>query len=92
MRVIAFNRLSIGRYITDKDAPVFKDTALYGIVTVLNDVTGQANYVTDVYVGPGIRFGVGKQQKGAFTFAVETPVSGPRTYLWQPNASFILKY
>lgn len=89
---VYFNRLSIGRYITDKNAPFFKDTALYGIVTVLNDVGGQANYVTDVYVGPGIRFGVGKQQKGAFSFAVETPVSGPRTYIWQPNASFILKY
>lgn len=84
--------MSVGRYITDKNAAIFKDLALYGTATVLSDVSGQANYVTDVYVGPGLRFGMGQERKAAFSFGVQVPITGPQTYLWQPNLSFILKY
>lgn len=89
---IYFNKLSFGRYVTGKDAAIFKDLAIYGTATVLTDVTGQASHVTDLYVGPGIRFGMGKEQKLAISCAVQAPVTGPQTYAWQPSFSAIMKY
>lgn len=89
---IYFNRLALGRYVTGKDALIFKDLALYGTATILSDATGQANHVTDVYVGPGARFGMGKDQKLAVSFAVQAPVTGPQSYAWQPSISALMKY
>ena len=61
-------------------------------VTDLNDVAGSARYVTDIYIFPGIRTGLGEADRWAAQFAMNIPVSGPQPYAWQPQFSLIKQW
>ncbi len=79
-----FTNLAMGRYLTTKDAYVFKDLVAHVVVSTLSDVLGRKGYITDVYIAPGIRFGLGRDQNWFVLSAIQVPVSGPHPYDWQP--------
>jgi hypothetical protein len=87
-----FNNMAIGRYLTDKDARVFKDLVVHLAVSTVSDVLGRKDYITDVYVSPGIRCGLDRDQKWYMLAAAQFPVSGPHPYAWQPMFSLVRNY
>jgi hypothetical protein len=89
---VYFNRLSIGRYLTTKDARLFKELVAHVTVATLSDVAGRAGHISDVYIIPGFRFGLDKDQKWYVLGGVQVPVSGPHPYDWQPNFSLVRNY
>ena len=89
---VYFNRLSIGRYLTTKDARLFKELVGHVTVATLSDVAGRAGHISDVYIIPGVRFGLDKNQKWYGLAGVQVPVSGPHPYDWQPNFSLVRNY
>jgi hypothetical protein len=89
---VYFNRLSIGRYLTTKDARLFKELVAHLTVATLSDVAGRAGHISDVYLIPGLRFGLDKDQKWYVLSGVQVPVSGPHPYDWQPNFSLVRNY
>jgi len=50
------NQLALGRYLTTKDAAIFKELDVHLTATALSDVAGGAGFVDDVYIFPGLRF------------------------------------
>ena len=89
---VYFNNLAIGHYLTTKDARIFKEFVAHVSVSTVSDVLGRKDYLTDVYIGPGFRFGFGPDQKWYAIGALQIPVSGPRPYDWQPGFSLIRNY
>lgn len=89
---VYFNTLAIGRYLTDKDAPIFKELVAHFAVSTLSDVLGRKGYITDVYLTPGIRFGLDRNQKWYALGAIQIPVAGPQPYGWQPMFSLVRNY
>jgi hypothetical protein len=87
-----FNNLAIGRYLTTKDAHIFKDLVVHVAVSTLSDVLGRKGHITDVYIAPGIRFGLDRDQKWYALAAMQVPVSGPHPYDWQPNFALVRNY
>ncbi|MCA1685935.1 MAG: hypothetical protein LC745_08110, partial [Planctomycetia bacterium] len=87
------NQLSMGRYITDKDAAYFKNLVFYTTASVLSDTSGGANhYVNDVYIFPGLRFSFDAKDKLGANFGAQVPVSGPQAYAWQPQFNLTWKW
>lgn len=86
---VYFNKLSIGRYLTDKDAAIFKQLVVFGTVVTLSDVRGSKGYLSDIYLTPGVRFGLDQDQKWFVQGAVQVPVSGPQPYAFQPVFSLV---
>lgn len=86
---VYFNNLSIGRYLTGKDAAFFKQLVVFGTVVTLSDVRGSKGSITDVYLTPGLRFGLDGDQKWFVQGAVQVPVSGPQPYAFQPVFSLV---
>jgi hypothetical protein len=86
------NQLSLGRYLTGKDARFFKELVAHVTVSGLSDVAGGANHVTDTHVFPGLRFGLGEPDTWYALFGVQVPVSGPQPYAWQPQFSLTRNY
>lgn len=89
---VVVNQLSAGRYLTSKDAAVFKDLEVHLTATVLDDVAGGAGFVDDVYLFPGFRFSLDKESKLSFLGGVQVPVSGPQAYAWQPQFNLTWKW
>ncbi len=89
---VYFNNLAIGRQITTKDARIFKELAAHVSVTTLSDVLGRKGYITDVYIAPGFRFGLDREQKWYVLGAALFPVSGPHPYAWQPMFSLVRNF
>lgn len=87
-----FNTLAVGHYFTDKNARVFKELVAHVAVSTLSDVLGRKDYITDVYVAPGIRFGLDQNQKWYALGAIQIPVAGPHPYGWQPMLSVARNY
>ena len=82
---VYFNNLAIGRYLTTKDARIFKELVAHVVVSTLSDVLGRKNHITDIYIAPGIRFGLDRDQKWYVLGAIQVPVSGPQPYDWLSN-------
>jgi hypothetical protein len=81
------NQLALGRYLTGKDAKHFKELEVHMTVTTLSDVSGGKGFVDDIYLFPGLRFGVGQSGKWYILGGVQVPVSGPQPYSWQQQLS-----
>ena len=79
------NQLSIGCYLTGKDAALLKELSVYVTGTALSDVAGNLGGVNDIYIFPGMRTGLGKPETWYVLFGVQVPVSGPQAYVWQPQ-------
>src|SRR5579883_2600217 len=54
-----------------------------------NLAMGRKDYITDVYIAPGFRFGLDRDQKWYALAAAQFPVSGPHPYAWQPMFSLV---
>jgi len=86
------NQLSVGRYLTTKDANVFKELEVHVTVSALSDISGGAGFVNDIYVFPGFRFGLDNKEKWYALGGANVPVSGPQAYVWQPQFSITRNY
>ena len=86
------NQLSIGRYLTTKDARFLKELALYATFSAMSDVSGGDHFLSDAYVLPGMRFGLGKDQKWYALGGIQVPLSGPRPFSWQPQFTLTRYY
>jgi hypothetical protein len=89
---VYFNNLAIGRYLTTKDARLVKELVVHTSVSTLSDVAGRAGHISDSYLMPGFRFGLGEGQKWYVMGGVQVPVSGPQSYVWQPNFALVKNY
>ncbi len=69
-----------GRYLTTKDANVFKELEVHLTASALSDVSGGAGGVNDIYLFPGFRFGLGPGEKWYALGGVNVPVSGPQAF------------
>jgi hypothetical protein len=87
-----FNNLAIGRYLTTKDARIFKELVVHVAVSTISDVLGRKHHISDVYISPGLRFGLDRDQKWYALAAMQVPVSGPHPYDWQPNFALVRNY
>jgi hypothetical protein len=87
-----FNNVAMGRYLTTKNAPIFKELVAHVAVSTLSDVLGRKGHITDVYIAPGIRFGLDQGQKWYALAAMQVPVSRHRPYDWQPNFALVRNY
>ncbi len=86
------NTLAMGRYLTTKDARVFKELVAHVAVSTISDVLGRKDDISEVYIAPGIRFGLDGDQKWYALGAIQVPVSGPHPYAWQPMFSLVRNY
>jgi hypothetical protein len=86
------NNLAIGRYLTGKDAPIFKQLVAHVVVSTMTDVLGRKGHITEVYVSPGIRFGLDNDSKWFALFAIQIPVAAPQPYAFQPNFGIARNY
>jgi hypothetical protein len=50
------------------------------------------NHITDVYIAPGIRFGLDRDQKWYVLGAIQVPVSGPQPYDWLSSFALLRNY
>ena len=89
---VYFNNLAIGRYLTTKDVRIFKELVAHVAVSTLSDVLGRKNHITDVYIAPGIRFGLDRDQKWYVLGAIQVPVSGPQPYDWLSSFALLRNY
>jgi hypothetical protein len=89
---VYFNNVAVGRYLTTKDARIFKELVAHVAVSTLSDVLGRKDHITDVYIGPGIRFGLDRNQNWYALGAALFPVAGPQPYVWQPMFSLVRNY
>ena len=89
---VYFNNLAMGRYFTTKDARIFKELVAHVAVSTESDALGRKNHISDVYIAPGIRFGLDRDQKWYVLGAIQIPVSGPHPYDWQPNFALVRNY
>jgi hypothetical protein len=78
-----FTNFAIGRYLTTKDARFFKSMVAHVAVSTMSDVLGRKGYITDCYIAPGLRFGLGPERKWAVLSAIQVPVTGPHPYAYQ---------
>ena len=89
---VLVNQLSVGRYLTGKEARLFKELEVHLTATALSDVSGGAGFVDDIYLFPGFRFGLDKDERWSVLGGVQVPVSGPHPYDWQPQLSLARNY
>ncbi len=89
---VYFNTVAVGRYLTTKDAVLFKELVVHLSVSTLSDVLGRKDYISDVYLGPGLRFGLDGDQKWYALGHVLIPVSGPHPYDWQLGLALVRNY
>jgi hypothetical protein len=86
------NNVAMGRYLTTKDARVFKELVAHVAVSTQSDFLGRKDSITDVYIAPGIRFGLDRDQKWYVLGAIQVPLSGPQPYAWQPSFVLLRNY
>jgi hypothetical protein len=86
------NNVAIGRYLTSRDAPIFKQAVAHVAVSTMTDVLGRKGHITEVYVAPGIRFGLDNNNKWFALAAIQIPVTAPQPYAFQPNFAISRNY
>jgi hypothetical protein len=74
------NYLAMGRYLTSKDAAVFKQPMAHIAVATTSDVLCRKGHISNVYVAPGIRFGLYNNRWPPFRFPSPDP-----NRAFQPN-------
>jgi hypothetical protein len=62
------------------------------VVSTMTDVLGRKGHITEVYVSPGIRFGLDNDSKWFALFAIQIPVAAPQPYAFQPNFGIARNY
>src|SRR5262249_2482867 len=87
-----FNGVAIGRYLTSKDAPIFKELVAHVAVATTSDVLGRKSGITDVFVAPGLRFGLDRSHNWYALGALQVPVNGPHPYAFQLDLSVARNY
>jgi hypothetical protein len=87
-----FNNVAIGRYLTTKDAPIFKELVAHVGISTTSDILGRNNPITDVYISPGVRFGLDCDQKWYALGVLQVPVSGPQPYAFQLDLAVARNY
>jgi hypothetical protein len=87
-----FNNVAIGRYLTTKDAPIFKELVAHLGISTTSDILGRKNHITDVYISPGVRFGLDRDQKWYALGVLQVPVSGPQPYAFQLDFAVARNY
>jgi hypothetical protein len=87
-----FNNVAIGRYLTTNDAPIFKELVAHIGISTMSDVLGRKNHITEVYISPGVRFGLDRDQKWYALGVLQVPVSGPRPYAFQLDLAVARNY
>ena len=87
-----FNNVAIGRYLTTRDAALFKELVFHVAVSTLSDVLGRKDHITDVYIAPGLRFSLGPERKWSVLLAMQVPLTAPRPFAWQPNFALVRSY
>lgn len=85
------NQLSLGRYFTDQNATFFKQFEVHVTATVLSNVS-KSPHENNVYLFPGFRFSLDRDGKLSVLGGVQTSVSGPQAYDWQPQAALTWKW
>jgi hypothetical protein len=80
-----FTSVAIGRYFTTRNARYFKEMVAHVSIATMSDVLGRKGHITDVYIAPGLRFGLDRNERWFVLGAIQVPVSGPRPYAFQPN-------
>ena len=76
----------------DQGRAIFKELVAHVAVSTLSDVLGRKNHITDVYIAPGIRFGLDRDQKWYVLGAIQVPVSGPQPYDWLSSFALLRNY
>ena len=76
---------AIGRYLTTRDAPIFKQMVAHVAVATMSDILGRKGFISEVYVAPGMRFCLDRDSKWSVLAAIQIPVAGPRPYAFQPD-------
>jgi hypothetical protein len=89
---VYFNTLAMGRYLTTEDARIFKNFVAHVAVSTLSDVLGRKDYITDVYIAPGVRFAMGSDMRWNVLAAVQIPCAGPQPYEWQLQLGLARNY
>jgi hypothetical protein len=87
-----FNNVAMGRYLTTKDAPIFKSLVVHVAVSTMSDVLGRKGRITEAYISPGVRFGLDPDHKWAVLAAIQTPVTGPHPYAYQLDLAVSRNY
>jgi hypothetical protein len=87
-----FNNVAIGRYLTTRDARLFKELVFHVSASTLSDVLGRKDHISDMYIAPGLRFGLGPDRKWAVLLAFQVPLAAPRPFAWQPNFALVRTY
>ena len=86
------NNAAIGRYLTSRDAPIFKQMVAHVATSTMTDVLGRKGHITEIYVAPGIRFALDRDSNWAVLTAMQIPVAGPRPYAFQLNFAILRNY
>jgi hypothetical protein len=89
---VYFNNAAIGRYLTTKNARFFKDLVVHVAVSTLSDVAGRKDYISDVYIAPGMRFALDQDLKWFALGAIQVPDSGPHPYAYQAQFALVRNY
>ncbi len=89
---VVFEQIAVGRYLTTKDASLFKELVVYLGANNQTDVAGRAKYINDIYLAPGFRFGLGGDQKWYVNGNFQVSVGGPQPYAYQPNIVVLRNY
>jgi hypothetical protein len=87
-----FNNVAMGRYLTTRDAPIFREMVAHVAVSTTSDVLGRKGYITEVYVAPGLRFGLDRNDRWYALGAIQVPVAGPHPYAYQLNLGLSRNY
>ena len=86
------NNVAIGRYLTSKDAPIFRRMVAHVAVATMTDLLGRKDHITEVYIAPGIQFALDRDRKWVFLAAIQIPVASPQPYAFQPDFGLTYNY
>jgi hypothetical protein len=86
------NNVAIGRYLTSKDAPIFRRMVAHVAVATMTDLLGRKDHITEVYIAPGIQFALDRDRKWVFLAAIQIPVAAPQPYAFQPDFGLTYNY
>ena len=77
--------MAIGRYVTRKDAAIFKQAVAHVAVATMSDVLGRKEHITEVYVA-GMRFRLDRQQQ------MVRPICDPGSSRRAPSLCFPARF
>ncbi len=85
-------KVAVGRYLTNKDVRFFKQLVVWLAVATESDILGRAGHITDVYVTPGLRFGLDNDEKWFVLGALQVPVAGPHPFDFMTILTLVRQY